>query len=324
MSDPIKSRRKNDYLAIAKERIIGQVTGIDQGSLVSRHSNGYIYDAHPSYPCEGVAYETKGQGYKIVVDFNHVVGFYLPNVQESDNGAIAYALNKSTLTLIKNTCVVGRIIGVDERNHRAFVHITLESTGGVLDILTTKGDILTHDGIDYVRLPVGTNDYVLTADSSAAYGIKWDNSLNQDIQDLQNAQGYKQIFFGSDWKWKQGTWEYYTSDSSYYHNQSQDDGDYLEFQGNFWEGSYCYTLVANKFNTAPIVKIYINDVLYITEDLYNLTLINDTEYKDTITLPSIKTRVKVKILIDGKNPSSPGDKYELRIRHLIFERCLPS
>lgn len=40
-------------------------------------------------------------------------------------------------------------------------------------IITTKGDILTHDGTNRVRLAVGTNDQVLTADSAQANGIKW-------------------------------------------------------------------------------------------------------------------------------------------------------
>lgn len=39
--------------------------------------------------------------------------------------------------------------------------------------LTTKGDIQTHDGTILSRLGVGTNNQVLTADSTQALGIKW-------------------------------------------------------------------------------------------------------------------------------------------------------
>lgn len=39
--------------------------------------------------------------------------------------------------------------------------------------LTTKGDIYVHDGSDDVRLPVGTDGYVLTADSGATEGVAW-------------------------------------------------------------------------------------------------------------------------------------------------------
>jgi len=36
-----------------------------------------------------------------------------------------------------------------------------------------KGDLIVYDGTDNVRLPVGTDNYVLTADSTQANGIKW-------------------------------------------------------------------------------------------------------------------------------------------------------
>lgn len=42
-----------------------------------------------------------------------------------------------------------------------------------LSPLTTKGDLIAHNGTNDVRVPVGTNGYVLTADSSAATGVAW-------------------------------------------------------------------------------------------------------------------------------------------------------
>lgn len=39
--------------------------------------------------------------------------------------------------------------------------------------LTTKGDLLVNNGTSNVRLPVGTNNHVLTADSTQASGVKW-------------------------------------------------------------------------------------------------------------------------------------------------------
>jgi hypothetical protein len=38
---------------------------------------------------------------------------------------------------------------------------------------TTKGDLIVSDGTDNVRLAVGTNAFVLTADSTQASGVKW-------------------------------------------------------------------------------------------------------------------------------------------------------
>lgn len=40
-------------------------------------------------------------------------------------------------------------------------------------LLTTKGDLLTHSATEDVRLGVGANNTVLTADSTQAAGIKW-------------------------------------------------------------------------------------------------------------------------------------------------------
>lgn len=39
--------------------------------------------------------------------------------------------------------------------------------------ITTKGDLITNNGTSDVRLAVGANDYVLTADSTQATGLKW-------------------------------------------------------------------------------------------------------------------------------------------------------
>lgn len=42
-----------------------------------------------------------------------------------------------------------------------------------LSPLTTKGDIPVHNGTNNVRLPVGANTFVLTADSTQTEGVKW-------------------------------------------------------------------------------------------------------------------------------------------------------
>lgn len=42
-----------------------------------------------------------------------------------------------------------------------------------LGVLTTKGDLVVHNGSALARLPVGTDGYVLEADSGEATGLKW-------------------------------------------------------------------------------------------------------------------------------------------------------
>jgi hypothetical protein len=44
---------------------------------------------------------------------------------------------------------------------------------GALAPTTTKGDLIGHNGTANVRVPVGTNGHVLTADSAEASGVKW-------------------------------------------------------------------------------------------------------------------------------------------------------
>ena len=52
------------------------------------------------------------------------------------------------------------------------------------DKLTTKGDLLVYNTVDSeTRLPIGTNDYVLAADSSATNGLDWQQLATAGIAD---------------------------------------------------------------------------------------------------------------------------------------------
>lgn len=50
---------------------------------------------------------------------------------------------------------------------------TATSAFDALAPTTTKGDLIVHNGSDNIRVAVGTNTHVLTADSSQASGVKW-------------------------------------------------------------------------------------------------------------------------------------------------------
>ena len=56
---------------------------------------------------------------------------------------------------------------VNDHNEVHRVHNLLD------DAALTKGDVYVYNGSALVKLPVGTNDYVLTADSAQAEGVKW-------------------------------------------------------------------------------------------------------------------------------------------------------
>jgi len=54
-----------------------------------------------------------------------------------------------------------------------FTATDADQANAVAATLTTKGDLLVTTGSVLNRLPVGTNAYVLTADSTAANGVAW-------------------------------------------------------------------------------------------------------------------------------------------------------
>ena len=64
--------------------------------------------------------------------------------------------------------------------------------------LTTKGDLFTYSTVD-ARLPVGTNDYVLTADSAEATGLKWaaagSTTLDYELITSTTASGASSVTF---------------------------------------------------------------------------------------------------------------------------------
>jgi hypothetical protein len=62
--------------------------------------------------------------------------------------------------------------------------------------LTTKGDLLVRDGTAPTRLPAGTDNYVLTADSSQATGLKWAAAPGDN---LGNHTASQNIILGTNW-----------------------------------------------------------------------------------------------------------------------------
>ena len=80
------------------------------------------------------------------------------NVQTNGN----LILSNANTTTLSQTSTVDRVINLPDSDG------TL-----MLKTLTTKGDLLGHNGSIDVRVPVGANDYVLTADSTQSSGWKW-------------------------------------------------------------------------------------------------------------------------------------------------------
>lgn len=77
-------------------------------------------------------------------------------------------------TLNQNTTgTASNVTGVVALANGGTGQTTQTAAFDALSPLTTKGDLIAHNGTNDVRLAVGTNGYVLTADSSATSGIAW-------------------------------------------------------------------------------------------------------------------------------------------------------
>jgi hypothetical protein len=85
----------------------------------------------------------------------------------STPGSVPTALSLSAGELVVNTAD-GKLYFLDSGGT-----VKVLSQADQIAPLTTKGDLLVNDGTSNVRLPVGTDTHVLTADSSVAAGVKW-------------------------------------------------------------------------------------------------------------------------------------------------------
>ena len=64
-----------------------------------------------------------------------------------------------------------------------FTAVDADEANELSSTWTTKGDLVTHGTSTFSRLAVGTNDYVLKADSSASGGLAWGQVVTAGIAD---------------------------------------------------------------------------------------------------------------------------------------------
>ena len=83
-------------------------------------------------------------------------------------------ISGSTLTLTRaqdNTSAATHASGATI--YPVFTATEADEANNMASTLTTKGDLLVTTGSAFNRLAVGTNGYVLTADSTATNGVAW-------------------------------------------------------------------------------------------------------------------------------------------------------
>lgn len=92
------------------------------------------------------------------------------NVENTALSTWAGSTNLTTLGTITTGVWNGTAIGISKGGTG---QATQTAGFNALSPLTTKGDLIGFDTGNNVRIPVGTNGYILTADSTATGGFKW-------------------------------------------------------------------------------------------------------------------------------------------------------
>jgi hypothetical protein len=133
-----------------------------------------------------------------ITDNTSSVSTYYPVISSATTGNVGATTSSTKFSFVPNTGVLSATsfsgagtgltgtasslsIGGNAANVTGTVAIANGGTGqttktsayDALSPTTTKGDIEVNNGTNNVRLAVGTDSYVLTADSTAATGIKW-------------------------------------------------------------------------------------------------------------------------------------------------------
>jgi hypothetical protein len=121
-------------------------------------------------------------GMSIFVTYSYVTGFLKGGAQgevgpKGKDGLNCYEYDgnpNTCLPILEDTNLDG-VCNVTDCQCSGNVTITQTSGGNTSSVtqLTTKGDILTRNSTDNTRLPVGTDNEVLTANSTSAEGISW-------------------------------------------------------------------------------------------------------------------------------------------------------
>lgn len=119
----------------------------------------------------GASYTTTGSGTTLVLDTSPTLVTPILGTPQSGNfstGTFTWpTFNQNT------TGTASNVTGVVAILNGGTGQTTKTAAFDALSPVTTKGDLIVSDGTDNVRQAVGTDTFVLTADSTTATGIKW-------------------------------------------------------------------------------------------------------------------------------------------------------
>lgn len=107
-------------------------------------------------------------------------------------GEDLFDLNVPRLQTLVKAPPNGYILLADNKSPNGFTAVPPSQIivlAGQVVSLTTKGDLSSHDGTAIVRVPVGADGYVLTANSATSSGLEWVSagSTNGDVNPTANS-----------------------------------------------------------------------------------------------------------------------------------------
>jgi hypothetical protein len=103
----------------------------------------------------------------------------------SEEKVLVSRTNTGDTTLNISSDAVRGLDGTSAVSHDAgatvypvFTAVDADEANELASMWEAKGDIVSHGAATFARLPVGADNRILTADSSAASGLAWDDTLS--------------------------------------------------------------------------------------------------------------------------------------------------
>jgi hypothetical protein len=163
-------------------------TGVWNGTLIDPTYGGTGVNNAGKNITLGGSFTTSG-AFATTLTITGATNVTLPTTGTLVNSAVTSLPSLATVGTITSGTWNGTTISIAKGGTGATTQTTAFNA---LAPTTTKGDIISMNGTDDVRLAVGTDGQVLTADSAQATGLKWATPLSAAITSITGTSGVAQ------------------------------------------------------------------------------------------------------------------------------------